>query len=172
MWSKKQRMKAAHAAKVARISDEHRKLILLQYGNRAIVDGKPTSTSPKLTQGDFDHFMQLCESMNGGKAPGFEPGHFDDSQANEMKRLRFVAIRIANTLALTDRPDGDGRLLAPDNEGLRGWIRERVTRGRTDDIEQLTYGELQMLINGLSAYARRNRVDIGQRSTASAGIHG
>jgi len=167
-WSKKQRMKAAHAAKVAGIEAEHRKLILMQYGNRAIVDGKVTSTSPKLTQSDFDHFMQLCESMSGGKAPGFDRGHFQNSQANDMKRLRHVTIRIANTLALTDRPDGDGRLLEPDNAGLRGWIKERVTRGRTDDIEDLTYAELQVLINGLSAYGRRNGISFDRQP---AGAH-
>jgi hypothetical protein len=166
-WTNAQKQLAVRAAKAAGMGDEHRQLLLNQMGGRAIHNGRITSTSPRLTQDDFDHYMAVVERMSGGQVQiggphgsGFPVGHFQRTEDRELDRVRWTARRIANTLELEGH-------LKPDGAGLAGWIMSRVTAGRTSKLDDLTREELHKLINGLQAWGRRLGVQwTGEPETA------
>jgi len=176
MWTDSQKALAARACSAAGISDEHRKLILRQFP-RSLFDrnGKaapdPSSTSMKLNQSDFEHFMAIVERASGGRVlikdrDGqflYGPGHWAAKAADETQRQRELVTRIYDTLVLEDLLEGGG-------VGLAGWIRERVTGGRTDLLEELELHEIGNLIEGLKAFAKRHGI-VAWRSMQEA-AHG
>lgn len=158
MWTKKQKTTAVIACKAARISDEHRKLILRQFWN-AMFDAHgnqsdaPSSTSSRLTNADFECFMAIVERTAGGRlalpSHSYAAGHWQSKADDRCQRMRHLANAIATAL------DRAGRL---DAAGLFTWIRKYVSQGEDRTVDQLSYHELHSLINGLRAYARRNGV--------------
>jgi hypothetical protein len=54
---------------------------------------------------------------------------------------------MANTLELEGHLNKCGA-------GLRGWIRSRITNGRTDQLQDLDYHELRALHDGLQRFGR------------------
>ena len=143
-------------------------MILRQLGGRAEHprgSGTMTSTSPRLTQRDFEDAMAIAETHSGGqlkiKGPGGRPyrfGHWHARQADGATRSRReLARRIANTLMLTDRADCSGRVLDEGGNLLRGTIRQ-ATGGRVDDIDLLTLAEAGKVIDGLKAEGKRHGV--------------
>lgn len=161
-WSREQKALAARSCTSCGLDDDMRLLILRQFP-AAVHEGRVTSTSPRLGQSEFEQFMAIVERHAGGqiklrnKRGEIEktwPLHHWQRRAEvgDTRRLRWLALKIDRELQQSLAN------WAKDGEGLRGWIESRVTHGRTDDLEQLTYQELRDLINGLRAYARRNRV--------------
>ena len=163
-WTDKQKQIAARACTAAGIKDEHRKLILRQCSN-SLFDRKgravpePTSTSARLNQSDYDHFMATVEAASGGRIQAkdgggnflFSWGYWTGEAAGEMRRQKHLVTIIADTLALEGH-------LKPDGVGLAGWIRERVTGGRTDQLDELQPHEMSNLIEGLKAFAKRHGI--------------
>ncbi|MEO0966295.1 MAG: hypothetical protein AAFY08_14395 [Planctomycetota bacterium] len=165
-WSKRQKAIVA-AAFDAIGAGEMRDLVLRNLpGQRAMHGGRITSTSPKLTQDDFEAALARIEPMFEGGAvrlcradgePWFvkEPGHFQamlDGDAGRAVRLRWKARRVDATLA-----DGIDTWRADDT--IRSWCR-RQTAGRTEELEAMDWRELQGLLNALTAWARRHSVQL------------
>lgn len=129
------------------------------FKQRAMHRGHVTSTSPRLTDKDFEQFMAFIESWCGGAIAGWDRGYWARKSGDALARMRWLAQRIANTLELSPRADDPSkRLLEPDGVGLAGWISARVARGRTDRLDDLLYPELRALIDGLKDYADRHGV--------------
>jgi hypothetical protein len=158
-WSKDQIKLAGMIARAAGWGDDTRKLVLRQLDGRAVVNGKPSSRSPRLTNADFEMYCSVAERSMGGqivirRADGsiyrqFPPGHFAGKVNDHLARMRRYVLAIAAGLE-------DVGLLNPDGAGLRGWIRARISDGQTDDIEQLDWPQLRALIDSLKAHARRH----------------
>ena len=150
-WSNTQKQMAVRACRQAGISEEQRRDVILRHFDNAHCRGGITSTSPKLTNSDFEAFMAIVEVQAGGKVLHFTEGYWQNAAADHLSRMRGKAVRIAAAL------ESAGKLF-PDGVGLAGWIRKRVTGGRTDRVEDLDYHGLLALILGLRAYARQNGV--------------
>ena len=169
-WSPKQRQLYARACQGAGLSEEHRHLLLRQVGSRAMHDGRVTSTSPRLTQSDFEEAMAIVERHSGGQVKIRDSkGRYVfgltywqvAAESGGRDRLRELALRLDQHLQLL-LPEQ----WAQDGEGLAGWIKSRVTSGRTHRLKELSYQELQDLIHGIKAFARRHDVplDPGRRA--------
>lgn len=156
-WTNKQKATAVQSCRAAKISDEHRKLLLRQFRN-AHFDAKgdrcdePTSTSKRLSNADFEAFMAVVEQSNSGRLPGFTAAYWSKKSGDRLHRLRF-AVR-----GLADQLEADG-LLAPGGIGLAGWIKSRVTQGEPRDVAALNYHELLVLITQLNAHRRQHRTE-------------
>ncbi len=158
-WTNTQKGLFARACKSAGIEDEHRRLILGQCEGRAVHGGKATSTSPRLTQADFEHCMAVVERSAGGqikKTRGsdghwYKPGYWQQqSEIGEAKRLRWLAKQIHAQLKQ--------RCPSWTDASLRNWIKDRVTHGRTAELDKLTQREASDLVHGLRAWARRHSI--------------
>ncbi len=159
------------AARDAQVGDA-KYSILSRCGNRAIVDGRPSSRSPKLKQEDFEFCMAVLEETAAGKGlklSGKPLGYWQHKAADELQRMRYVARGIAELLEATEMVNQPGhRLLQPGGVGLAGWIESRVTSGRTDRLEDLTRPELSNLIEGLKKYAERHGLRVTHQRTEAA----
>lgn len=157
-WTPSQISLAAQIAKAAGWDDDARQLVLLQLGNHAVHEDRITSTSPKLTNSDFEFYASIAERSMGGqvilkRANGtiyhkWPYHHFMHKANDHLDRMRRYALTIAQQLEATGH-------LEPDGAGLRGWIYSRVSQKTTDDIEQLEWGQLNALVRSLQSFARR-----------------
>jgi hypothetical protein len=166
-WTREQKMVAAMACRSARLSEDQRHMILSgpNFANRAIHNGRATSTSPRLTNEDFESFMALVERFAGGQLLSYSPHYWQDKAGDPDHRLRWRAQRIANSLTLIDDPHEPGRrLLQPDDVGLAGFIRRMFPHA--EKLDQLDRRELVSLIEGLTAYARRHQVNLEMEGAA------
>jgi len=168
-WSSAQKSLAARAclrrmdgdAEAAR---EYRERILSQrawFGNRAVHQGRVTSTSPRLNHQDFERFMAVLEEDLGGVIPiggkdgdGFAPDYWGKRSGDPDRMLRWKVQQAAKALERTPGRDGQP-LLAPGGAGLAGWI-ERTTGGRTACVDELTRIELGNVFEGLKSYGQRH----------------
>jgi hypothetical protein len=152
-WTNKQKQMAVRACHAAGVSEEQRRDLILRTFEHAHHRGDVTSTSPKLTNRDFCHFMAIVEGYAGGRVLHFTEHYWRDAAADDLRAMRFHALKIAAAL------ERDG-LLAAGGVGLAGWIAKRVTAGATDRIEQLDFHGLLALILGLEGYARQRGVQL------------
>jgi hypothetical protein len=161
-WTNTQKQVAARACKAAGVSEEQRRdVILRHFRNARTPDGRITSTASKLSNDDFEQFMSIVEAQAGGQVLHFTRGYWHAKAADRWHRMRFRARRIAESL------EAAGALM-PDGAGLAGWIRKRVTKGETDQLDALDYHGLLALILSLTAYARQRGVDISPDTTDQA----
>lgn len=161
-WTNTQKQLAVRACRAARVSDEHRRdVILRHFSNAKLADGRISSTSPKLSNEDFEQFMAIVESHGGGQVLHFSRGYWRNKAEDRYGRMRRRAYMIARQLEAAGA-------LRPNGEGLAGWISKRVTRGACDRVEQLDYHGLLSLILGLTSYARQRGVTI-TKTTATDG---
>ena len=151
MWTAKQKQLAARACLAAGIDDHTRRDVILRNFTRAWVDGKITSTAPRLSNQDFASFMSIIERYAGGKILHFTAGYWERCAIDVLHRMRYKARRLALDL------EAKGKL-APDGVGLAGWINKRVSGGEVNRLEDLDYHGLVALILQLSAYARQRPV--------------
>ena len=135
--------------------------MLLMNFQHAHYKGDITSTSPKLTSGDFAAFMAIVERSGGGRLLHFSRGYWQAAAADSLGRMRHRAKFTADVL------ERNGKLL-PGGIGLAGWIEKRVSQGECRTIEELDYGGLQALIIGLTAYAAQNGISLGHERQTSA----
>jgi hypothetical protein len=100
------------------------------------------------------------------------PFHWKDKHDDADARLRRRAGRIAAALERTVHPvHGAGvYLLTPGGRGVAGWIHRQISAEKSD-LDQLDRRELLMLIEGLSAYARRHGVDLSRMPAPDATPH-
>lgn len=160
-WTNTQKQIAVRACNAAGIREEQRRdMILRHFANARTPDGRITSTSPKLTNRDYEQFMAIVENYAGGKILHFTRGYWAQCAADQHARLRFRVRGIVNALVAAG-------LFTPDGESLRGWILNRVSKGETDCAEALDYHGLMALILGLEAFAARNGVAIGVMDDAA-----
>jgi len=160
-WTNAQKSLFAQACAAIGYGPDQRRTVLSGFRN-AICGGTdhPTSTSRKLNNADFEHAMAIIEQLSGGQlklrykdSGRFRYGmlHFARKADDDLSRMRRMAGAIARQLEQAGN-------LEPNGVGLAGWIKTRVTDGRTDRIDPLNYTELYNLIEGLKAYARRHNV--------------
>jgi hypothetical protein len=154
-WTKKQKQLAVMACRAAGISDEQRTDLVLRNFQNAHYKGDITSTSPKLTNHDFEAFMAVVERFAGGRILHFTLGFWERAAADWLSRMRFKAQQLAAVLEAAGK-------LAPGGIGLAGWIQKRVSAGAARRVEELEYHGLLALILGLEAYARQNAVALTQ----------
>lgn len=169
MWFDNQKATAVRACKAAGIGDEHRKLILRQFPRafykqdqktgRIYAVEEPTSTSPKLNNSDFEHFMAIVERFSGGQVktidsrtgqPSFSLGYWQRKAADDLARMRGFVRKIETTLVL--------ERIFEEETSLLGWIKSRVCDGQAKALDDLDFGELYALIEGLKAFAKRNKI--------------
>ena len=167
-WSNKQKALLVRACKAAGLADQ-RDLILRQLGGRAehpAHSGRVTSTSPRLTDRDFEQAMATVEHYSGGQirvidAKGrhlYGPGHWDrHAETGTLTRRRHLIRRMVNTLVGNPRTDGDGRILDEDGHQLAGVIRQ-ATGGKASTIDQLTERQASAVIDALTALGHRHGV--------------
>lgn len=160
-WTNAQKALLASACKADHIADEYRRLILAQCpGRRATHQGKVTSTSPRLGQGDFEFVMAIVERYAGGQlavagrdgTPRYAAGHWQAKADDQCQRMRHLAQRLAASLEERGLLQGDG-------VGLRGWIAKYLGDAQDVPLHRLGYAQLHTLINGLRAYARRHGLE-------------
>lgn len=157
-WTSKQKMIAATACRQSGLRDEDRINILRQFPH-AMHGGRVTSTSPRLTNGDFEQFMAHVERWAGGAVPGWKPGYWDAKSLDGLQRMRSKAGVIAQRL------EAAGHLGVDEGgwSGLRGWI-ARTTHHAKSSLTELDYGELYNVIEGLKAFAQRRHVRLSQEA--------
>lgn len=147
-WTSRQRSVAAMAARwVAQRQgqdvDTLREMILRQLDHRAMHDGRITSTSPKLTNADYEFYMSVLERTTGGRLQSWLPGYWQAKVDDHLQRMRrFVWIKaqeLYESGRVRPHPDGPGGFLA-------GFLRSRVTGGRTDRLDDCNWHELRICI--------------------------
>jgi hypothetical protein len=154
-WTNKQKQLAVRACEAAGINEAQRRdVILRHFANAVAPGGRITSTSAKLTSADFEQFMAIVEGHAGGKLLHFEAGYWQSCAGDGLSRMRYRALKLAEQLEATGQ-------LTP-GVGLAGWIEKRVTRGRTNQLAELSYHELFALINGLEAFTRQRAVAVSE----------
>ncbi len=101
-WTNKQKALAVRACKSIGLGDDQRKLILRQLGGHALINDQPTSTSPRLTQADFEKFMAYVESYASDSRLMSKPAYYwqDQYDNGPQGRLLYKARQLSN--ALTD----------------------------------------------------------------------
>ncbi len=145
-WTNDQKKTAAIAAKKAGLSDEHRQLILRQIpGHHAIHNGRVTSTSPKLSNADFEYFMAKVEHFVGGQIDGWSAGYWQSKHNDSLARMRRKCGSIAQQLQVKGLIQLDGFV-------------DRMTRGACRQLEQLDGLHLYDVLEGLKAIARRHGI--------------
>jgi hypothetical protein len=150
-WTNIQKQLAARACRAAGISEEQRVDMILRNFPRAQYQGDITSTSPKLTNQDYEVFMAIVERFAGRKVLHFTEGYWQAAAADSLSRMRFKAQHIAAALEAAGK-------LQPGGIGLAGWIEKRVSGGATRKMEELDFHGMVALILGLEAYARQNGI--------------
>jgi hypothetical protein len=159
-WTSKQKQLAVRACHAARIDeDQRRDLILRNFANARLPDGRISSTSSRLNNSDFEQFMAIVESYAGGQVLHFTRRYWQGQARDRYHRMRARALAIAAELEARG-------LLHAGGAGLAGWIQNRVTRGATARIEDLDYHGLLALNLSPAAYARQH--GIGQPAGLSA----
>lgn len=160
-WTKTQKQIFARACNAAGIADEHRRLILGQCDGRAVHGGRVTSTSPRLTQSDFEHCMAVVERTAGGQIPKrrgsddawYKAGYWQQqAEIGDAKRMRHIAREIHRQLVM--------RCSSWTDASLRGWISDRITHGEHADLDRLTLKQATDLVQGLRVWARRHDIRI------------
>jgi hypothetical protein len=147
-WTNDQKKTAAIAARKAGLEDEHRQLILRQIpGNRAIHQGRVTSTSPRLGNADFEWFMAAVEASAGGELDGWARGYWARKANDSLARMRRYAGAIAQQLQIRGHIQLDGFI-------------ERMTSGACRQLEQLDMTHLYNVIEGLKSIARRHQLKL------------
>jgi hypothetical protein len=163
-WTPKQRSIAAAACRMAGMAEEHRKLLLRQldssmYDENGRPSDEPSSRSRHLSQADFEQFMATVELAAGGKLARTSHGYWAGKARDSLSRMRGYALGIAQQIEA-----------AGVEVRLGGWIRNRVAHGRTDQIGDLDYHELRILIESLRAFARRHFIKlVSERAAADRG---
>jgi hypothetical protein len=152
-WTNKQKQIAVKACRAAGITEEQRIDLILRNFQHANHGGDITSTSPRLTNQDFEQFMAVVEKFAGGKVLHFTERYWEGHASDRLSRMRHKAAGIASALEAAGR-------LAPGGAGLAGWIEKRVSAGATRRIEDLEYHGLLALILGLEAYAHQSGVTL------------
>jgi len=164
-WTNTQKQIAVRACKAAQVSDEQRRdMILRHFAHAKMPDGRISSTSPRLTNEDFEQFMAIVEAHGGDKVLHFSRDYFKTKAEDHYHRMRRRAYMIAQQLEAAG-------LLHPNGAGLSGWINKRLTHGQCERVEELDYHGLLALILSLSAYAHQNGVEIKRSDrTTSQGM--
>lgn len=115
-WTNTQKQLAVRACRAACVSDEHRRdVILRHFSNAKLADRRISSTSPKLSNEDFEQFMAIVESHGGGQVLHFSRGYWRNKAEDRYGRMRRRAYMIARQLEAAGA-------LRPNGEGLAGWI--------------------------------------------------
>src|SRR3989304_3875428 len=155
-WTRAQKPTAVEACRCLGMDDADREFLLRQFP-ASIHDGRPTSTSPRLTNADFEQFMAILESRAGGalrlSRRVYDRGYWQAKAQDGLQRFRHRILNIA--CCLEQRGD-----LAAGGVGLAGWIEHRVSGGRTNTISELTMPELRALHTGLTSFARPHGVHL------------
>jgi hypothetical protein len=152
-WSNKQKKIAVQACRFAGISEEQRIDMILRNFQNAHYGGAISSTSPRLTNDDFEAFMSIVEKQAGGKVMHFTERFWQIAASDRLKRMRFKVMTIAAELEKAGK-------LAPGGDGLAGWINKRVSGGLFNSVDELEYHGLLALILGLQAYARQGGIQV------------
>jgi len=161
-WTNQQKQIAARACAAAGIHDEHRLLLLRQLPH-SVHHGRVTSTSPALTNADFEQFMARVEHIAGGKVLHFSQGYWQDKAGDETQRMRHAAQDMERALR-------EAGLLGPG--GIASWI-DRATGGRTENLAAMTFREMHNLINGMREFGRRHGLFLPDRDPVRAtGVSG
>ncbi len=167
-WTKPQRMTAGKAARDAGLNDEQRAMILRRFGNRAVHGGRITSTSPKLTNDDFEEYMATVESMAGGALPGpggrVTPGKCDAKSRREIARQAHKIKRMANSLLLTGHLHADEQ-----GQPVLDAVIDRATAGQCNQLNQLTRSQASKVIDALRAIGRRHGIQWQDEGVSHAG---
>jgi hypothetical protein len=153
-WTARQKQIAATAARKVGLDDEARKLILRQFPH-AMHQGRITSTSPRLTNADFEQYMAHVEHWAGGEVDGWKRGYWAAKAQDVTQRMR----RKAQDLALHLHAAGHLGMTPGGLDGLAGFI-SRMTDHAKLGLAELDYRELYNVIEGLKALARRRGVRI------------
>lgn len=146
-WTNEQKKVAIISCRYACIDDDHRALLLRQFP-RAMHEGRVTSTSPHLTNADFEQFMAMVERQAGGQLPRYTKHYWRDKADDVLHRTRRLLQKYAIQI------EARGILK------LGGFIRSRITDGRTDRPEDLSAKELDITLKALRAIARRNGFEL------------
>lgn len=163
-WTNTQKQIGVRACKAARISDEQRRdLILRNFAHAKTPDGRISSTSPRMTNQDFEQFMAIVEAYAGGQLLHFSRDYFKTKAEDQYHRMRRRAYMIAQQLEASG-------LLHANGAGLSGWISKRITRGECDRVEELDYHGLLALILSLSTCAHQNGVELQRGHEAAQGM--
>lgn len=145
-WSTRQKKLAHMACRAAGIDDNSRHLLLHQLGGRAIVDGCPTSTSPRLAHEDFEKFMSMVEDYSGGQVLNYEPGYWDNAFINgPYGRKLHRALKLSHQLQDAGGPDGDS---------VAGVIAKAIGREYVT-MHHLDRDELGKAIDAMTAVIKR-----------------
>jgi hypothetical protein len=158
-WTKKQRQIAGMACRDAGIDDAARKLLLRQLPNAmfnagGVPVGDPSSTSPRLSQADFERFMAVIEDRAGGKLLNYSAHYWQDKAgsrstvANERMTTKIMSLYREYESQECGGLDGHGIY------GLDGLVR-RFSNQRTAVIEELQPKEAWNLIEMLKAVIAR-----------------
>ena len=148
-WTAKQKSLAVRACKAAGVSEQQRTDVILRNFANAEYGGDITSTSPKLTNHDFEQFMAIVESHAGGRLMSFERGHWQRAAADRWQRMRHRCQQMADQLQAAGHFSADS---------LAGWIAKRVTNGRADQLDQLDFDGLRALSLQLASFCRQRGV--------------
>ncbi|MEM6257999.1 MAG: hypothetical protein AAGI37_06760 [Planctomycetota bacterium] len=143
-WTNPQKKLMAMACRSAGIDDNRRHLLLYQLGGRAIVNGCATSTSPKLTNADFEKLMYLIEGYApGGQVMNHKPGHFEQKFIDgPYGRLYHRANKLSNTL----QDSGVSPM---------GYVKKAVGRDFNGSLHNLDQDELKNAIDAMTAVIKR-----------------
>ncbi len=162
-WTNAQKSLFAQACKTIGYGQEQRHMVLSSFRNATSAStDHPTSTSKRLNNADFEHAMAIVENASGGHIKvkwtvsgklRFGALHFARKADDDLARMR----RLAGAIVAQLEASGN---LEPNGVGLAGWIEKRITRGRTNRIDQLTYKEMHALINSLRSYSNDHGVKL------------
>lgn len=142
-WTNEQKKLAIIACRDAGISDEHRKMLLRHLGAAALINGNPSSTSPRLTNGDFEKFMYLVEGCTPEeRLLNYPAGHWQAKFAEgTYSRLMHRALQMSHTLQDAGIKPG-------------GAIAQAIGR-EYETMQHLDESELHKAINAMRALADR-----------------
>lgn len=152
-WTKPQKMRFAEACRAIGLDAEARHEVLSVLPNAHCGKTHPTSTSPKLNNGDFERAMAIVEAQTPGqrivlKTKTWGALHFarkvqgDTSRMN--RRVRHLVDAIKAKVPSFDLP---------------AFI-SRQTGGDKDRVELLEYRETQKLIEALKGCCRTYKVKV------------
>lgn len=151
-WSKSQRMTAGIAARSADWNPQQREMVLRGFGNRAMFNGKITSTSPRLNNDDFEIYMAIAEATCQGQLNGYALGHWHTrAEASIRRQLRKIA-------AMAEQLVAEGHLSRSQVNGVCA----RATAHKAETLPDLERSNDRQLagkvIDALSAIGNRHKV--------------